>query len=293
MGYRHLQKTISLVVVGSIVTFETGCQSLKGYPDRTVDISAEIKPLEDYFTAKIIETYNKKTGEDKKLYRDEVVHGRLRAIDLQFEAFEKQIQLEKNSMDMGIDLAVLGLSGAGTMAGGAATKAILAAISGGLTGADLSIDKSLYYEKTMPVLFSQMEAMRATQLVNIYKGLEQDTSRYPLSRALFDIDTYYKVGTIPGAIVGITTAAGASHEEANKNIEKILEGNFMKDRAGDILREFWKPDGENINTENQNRIKTWMESNGFDSNAITLFLRDSTKADARVKAISDLGIDKK
>jgi hypothetical protein len=293
MHSKFYKKISALLLTGCFVLFITGCQSLGGYPERIIPIdgeSGELLPLKKYFTEDVVGTYNSKTGSAQQAYRNEIVHGRLRAIDLQFEAFEKELQQENNSQKIALDFAVLGMSGAGTIAGGAATKAILAAISGGLTGAGLSIDKSLYYEKTMPILFAQMEAMRATQLANIYTGLKLDTAQYPLSRALFDVDTYYKVGTLSGAMVGINTAAGATHDAANKKIEKILEGSYMKDCSSDRLRTFWKPDGKTVDLANAEKLKTWLQNNGFESDDVTALIRLDTNAAARVKAVQDLGL---
>jgi hypothetical protein len=269
----------------------TGCSSLRGYPKKMVSESEELKHLASYFTDDVIKAYNAKADEpSKRAYRDEVVNGRLRAIDLQFEVFQKAINSERNLSQIGSDWAVLGLSGAGTIVGGATSKAILAAISGGLTGAKLSVDKTLYYEKTMPSLLSQMEANRSRQLVNIRIGLQQSNSSYPLTQALVDVDGYYKAGTLPGAIIAINSAAGAKNENAQDALKQILEGSYKKDAAGDTLRKFWKPNGTDINRDNEKKLKKWMGDNGFDPDAITLFLRNAESADARVKAVKDLGL---
>lgn len=289
-----MNKNIIVVFISGILALiTTGCQSLKAYPDRTVTEQSELEYLKHYFTDDVIKKYNEiKDDNDKRTYRNEVVNSRLRAVDLQFEIFQKAINFEHNLAQIGTDWTVLALSGAGAVAGGASTKAILAAISGGLTGAKLSVDKTLYYEKTMPALIAQMEAMRATQLVNIQIGLQQGITQYPLSRALFDVDTYYKVGTLPGAIIGINNSAGAKTETANQQLGEILKGSYIKDKDGELLKKYWKPDGENINLANQTELKEWMKKNGFDPEAITLFLRSKELGEARIKAVKELSLDK-
>lgn len=295
VGEKLFKKIIVAAMIFTLPLIVAGCQSIQGYPDRTIPVvgkwgeKGEIDDLVQYFKDPVMATYNGKTGIEKKSYRDEVVHGRLRAIDLQFEIFEKSLQLEKNTQRLLTDFAVLGLSGAGTLAGGAPTKAILAAISGGLTGADLSVNENLYYKKTISVLFSQMEAMRSTQLVKIYTGLKQDTAEYPLSRALYDVDTYYKVGTIPGALVGINAAAGAKQEEANKNIVSLLiETSYVKDNAGDLIRKYLKKSDGSINEENEKNLKKWLKDHGHDENDITLFIISKDTAEDRKKIVNDL-----
>ena len=281
------------VVPCALLLAATGCSSLRAYPDRVVNARAELKYLRHYFTEDVIKDFNEKADElQKRAYRDEVVNGRLRAIDIEFELFEKAINSEHNLTQIGTDWAVLGLSGAGAAAGGEATKAILAAISGGLTGARLSVDKTLYYEKTMPALLAQMEAMRSGQLVNIRIGLRQNVADYPLSQALADVDMYYKVGTLPGAIIGINSAAGAKTEAAHQELGEILKGTYLRDKATDTLRKFWKPDGEKIEADDETKLKDWMKKNGYDPDAITLFLYSKEMAEARVKAVKDLGLEK-
>ena len=57
----------------------------------------------------------------------------------------------------------------------------------------------------------------------------------------------------------------------------------------EVLRRFWKPDGS-IDRENENRLKEWLKRNGFDSQSITFFLRNQPFADARKRAVTELGL---
>jgi hypothetical protein len=68
------------------------------------------------------------------------------------------------------------------------------------------------------------------------------------------------------------------------------DGSFLKDAAGDKLRKFWKPDGENIDPDNDTAIREWMENNGLDPTSITFFMRVDYFADARIKAVEDLDL---
>ena len=63
---------------------------------------------------------------------------------------------------------------------------------------------------------------------------------------------------------------------------------YVRDQSGDILRRFWKPDGENVNEENEKELKEWMGNHGVDSRSVYLFLRSELLADARVQAVQDL-----
>ncbi len=211
-----------LLVAGAFL-FASGCVMIRGYPDRSGDIGADLKSLEQYFAPATIQAANNQTVEaDRRRLRDDIVNGQLRAMDLHFALFEQEMAREGVLINVGTDWAVLGLSGAGTIVPTAGTKAILAAISGGLTGAKGSVDKNVFYEKTMPVLLGKMEALRKEQLVAIRTGLNLPTSSYPLNQALIDVENYYKAGTIPGAILGIAESSGATAADAEKNLKNLI-----------------------------------------------------------------------
>lgn len=66
-------------------------------------------------------------------------------------------------------------------------------------------------------------------------------------------------------------------EERLKVLESIEEGRisymgsiFKKDRVGDFLRNFWKPDGENIDPNNEAKLKEEMKENGIDVDNVSI-----------------------
>lgn len=202
----------------------TGCvASLAGYPDSSADLDRELKQLEPYFAADVVKKCNDEPDPNKKrAWRDEVVNGRIRAVNLHFNVFEQAIYKEGVSLNLATDWVVLVLGGAGATAGDARTKQILAAISGGITGGKAAFDKHAYFEKTMPALLSQMTALRKTTLLKIQTGLSKGVDEYQCNQALMDVEDYYAAGTIPGAIKGITEAAGATAADADKKMTVVL-----------------------------------------------------------------------
>ena len=56
------------------------------------------------------------------------------------------------------------------------------------------------------------------------------------------------------------------------------------------MRAYWKPDGTNIDTINEGKLKEWMKANGLATGPgdITMFLRGDDKADMRVRAAQEL-----
>jgi hypothetical protein len=100
---------------------------------------------------------------------------------------------------------------------------------------------------------------------------------------LWDNDT-----TITPHIVAIRQSKPNQGTEIRKQVST-----YVKTPAGDILRMYWKPDGNNINKENEKNLKNWMSSNllSIGPGSITLFLRGAEFEDLRKKAVKDLNLN--
>lgn len=227
---RHSTSCRSAALLLLAAILGSGCTAAReGYPDTSFDADAELKQLATYYdpaTLKAHEALPVGTADQKnakKLSRNKIVNGRLRAIDIHFSAFQKELYKEGVTLNVGTDWALLGLSGAGAVVGGASTKAILAAIAGGITGGKASFDKHVFFEKTMPVLLGQMVALRKQKLVTIRDGLQSPDSQYPLDQALVDVEAYYHAGTLPGAIIEIAEQAGTSAKQAEKQLRIVFQ----------------------------------------------------------------------
>jgi hypothetical protein len=199
-----------------LICFLTACSSLSGFPAASINENAELEDLQPYFKPATVDACI-----DDANCRNKIVNGRLRAVDLNYYAFVKALFVQHNSASLAADIAVLGLNAAGAVAGGALTKAALAAASAGIVGVKGAVDADLFYQKTMPALVAQMDAQRKTILAQILRGLTEGVSQYPLQQALRDVDSYYAAGTIPGAITGIVGDAGAKTAEADNEIIQI------------------------------------------------------------------------
>ena len=70
-----------------------------------------------------------------------------------------------------------------------------------------------------------------------------------------------------------------------------LTSAFVRDAPGDLLRQFWKPDGKNIDPVNQKAIRDWMDSNGLRDHSITYFIRSEEDAAKREGAVRELGLE--
>jgi hypothetical protein len=71
-----------------------------------------------------------------------------------------------------------------------------------------------------------MEGQRKIVLARIYVGLKKGVTDYTLYQALADLDDYYNAGTINGALVGLTTTAGAASLDGSGQIAAALTGTY-------------------------------------------------------------------
>jgi hypothetical protein len=203
-----------------------GCHTFDGYPARHDNLQRQLAQLDRYHADDVlIEFYHTRAGDpdSQRAWRDEVVLGRVRAIDLHYAAFVQETIGSRIAGSAATDIAVLGLSAAGTLVPSASSKAILAAVAGGLVGTRGVIDKQVFYEQTLPVLLHTMDAQRKAQLVKIRAGLASGPAEYPLLAALADVEDYYRAGTVPAAIIAINHAAAGQAEIAEADLKRICD----------------------------------------------------------------------
>jgi hypothetical protein len=196
-----------------------GCASIVGFPrdpENTADTLARLAP---YFDGTREAEYQAQTDAfQRQRLRDAIILARIRAYDIEFGAFQRELYGAGNSISTGGDLVVLVLSGLAATTGDAVTKSALAAASAGVVGAQGVINKDLYYQRTMPALLAQMEANRAIAKLAIVQNLSHSDAEYSLWRAYLDLDTLKNAGSIPGAVANITQDAANAREAAQAAI---------------------------------------------------------------------------
>jgi hypothetical protein len=159
------------------------------------------------------------------------VNARVRAIDLQFNAFQQDLSRQGVGVGIATDWVGLALNAAGALVSSAAnvagtlvsgTAQALSATAAGLGGVGTSIDQKVFFDTTMPTLLATMVAQRKGVLVRIRAGLTHAIDAYPLTLALNDLDRYYQAGTIPGALSAIADTAGATATKAEAHLERLV-----------------------------------------------------------------------
>ena len=75
---------------------------------------------------------------------------------------------------------------------------------------------------------------------------------------------------------------------------KVTQGllTVSSNNSGELIRKYWKPDGKDINKENDSNIKDWMRDNGLNTSpgSLTMFIYSDDLKDLRNKAVKDLGL---
>jgi hypothetical protein len=253
-------------------------------PKKPWDTANELKSLTEYLAGDVVSHYNgKATLAEKTAYRDAVIYGRLRAIDITYFQFVTSMAKERNLQAVGTDAGVLGLTGTAALMTPASTKSILAAISGGIVGIKGSIDKNLFYDKTMPVLLTQMEALRKQRLATILQGINTSADKYSLTQAMIDLEDYFQAGTIPNALVAINAASGASSERASNEIKELKVSNFTFGAADDAavvekIRTWLRNGGTEWDITRRQELDTWLRKNKITDSGVTVFLNGPFKA---------------
>lgn len=215
-----LSRAVVGLITSSCIALLSSCASIQGYPANPEKPSTSLQRLAPYFDGTEESAYEAlPIGSSARTQkRNEIVFGRMRAYDIEFDEFRRELYGFSNSVSVGTDLTGLLLGGLTATVGGASTKAALGAASAGVLGANSAINKDLYFQKTIPALIAQMEANRAKQRLIIFKGLSVSDSKYPLLAAYEDLDAYRDAGSIPSAISSITQSAGNERQTAEHKI---------------------------------------------------------------------------
>jgi len=230
----------------------------------------------------------------KKELRNQFISQRLTLINIQYIKFIRRFAVDKAQLDTAADMLVIGLDLAGTLVGGAATKAIFAAISGGTSASRTSINKNFFHEKTVPVLVTAMNAERKEALIPIFVGIGKSIDEYPFARALADLHLYYQAGTFIGALQSIQKDAGVKEGKAAHRLAEFRETAFTDDVfAKRIINWIW-PNGIDgaVNTANVDALRAWIDrdESGINDLPIQKFLDIKQLKEARQRAIKDLRI---
>ncbi len=294
---------LTLLVAVIVLTLSNGCATTRGAPPGFPTSLEALKQLDPQYDETLNAYYL--PGADQRAVRNKFIETRLGAVDTQYLSFKESLYTQAVASNVFVDLATIGLNVAGVATPGASTKTILHGASGGLLGAKASIDKNVFFERTMPALMSQMEALRKTVRARILEGMAKTVDAYPLSQAVSDLQDYYVAGTIPGAIVGVTKDAIVSDGKADEKVELALKSAeqiraeltgrgysvvtkpVLSGNERDILIKYLKPDGKNYDQARMKVLSNWLKTQNI-QHTVMYFLSAPDYSKERQSAVEYL-----
>ena len=227
---------IPIAIVGYLLI--AGCTSVSGTQKRlTKDYVARfgaVCPSEDQLRAA-------HAPETDAAYRDRVIMVCVKAINARYVEFTEQLSTESTGVNLISDVAAQSLATAASLVTKAKLAGELAAASALSVGLGASINKSLFYEQTLPALLASMDARRSKVLTSIVESQNRDREAkvYTLARAGADLDLLEQAGSITSAVRELTSSAVENANEANTVLQaaqrEIDIGIFVANTPSDIL----------------------------------------------------------
>lgn len=213
----------SLVLLGC--TALAGCASFDGMQEPVIKSDAAVKTIaETYPLATALTDMAAMEGQAEnrqRAYRNRVLSAWLMAIDMRYDAFRRDLSRGKKGTNVGLDLLTLGLTGTASVWSSAATE--LSAAATGVGGARASVDRELYFDKTLPVLISYMDAERLRLRGRIMEGMKAKVGDYSLEQGFSDLWLYQSAGSLDRAIGKAAEGAADEREEAEYDYSQAIE----------------------------------------------------------------------
>jgi hypothetical protein len=156
--------------------------------------------------------------------RNDFINQYIAVKDVQYHNYVKALRRGISYSNWGTDIAKLTVDAFGVLTGTAATKAALAAASGGITGATASFKKDVLFDESVPIFVAKMDALRADVLTEIETKKSNSPSQYPLSEAFNDVERYGWSGSLDAALASMNAQSG------NEKITKEDELKKKKDK---------------------------------------------------------------
>lgn len=202
------------------------CASIEGAPHATISTEVMRSTVNDFGYAKVIRAFygtNKdREGLSRHDYRDMVVSVYLGAIDSEYYDFRQRLAASGRGSALGLDLAVLALSGLTGVVKESARREFATATTV-VGGSRAAVDKNLFFDRTLPSVISAMDAERARVRTSIEAKLDLDSARYPLAAAFNDIAQYQLAGTLERGTQRVATVTADDAADAQRELEQAVE----------------------------------------------------------------------
>ncbi|WP_162596119.1 hypothetical protein [Methylobacterium sp. 17Sr1-1] len=258
--------------------------SLRGGPERIYPIEAEGEFVKAASGPESYLAYATAGGVRKRELRDAIVHSKMYGIDLKYSEYEAQLTRERQEIPFLTTVATLGLTTSAATVASTELKTILATAAAGLTGVREAYDRDILLDRTIALLEQQMRTQRKLLRARIIERLALGIDVYPLELALSDIESYYRAGTLTGALVGLSEDSGVRLRNATIVEDQAVTVRFGVTPLGPRIRAFWLS-----SPENRAAVESWLVRNSIDA-PVGIFVRSDVYAAAQRRIAAELGI---
>lgn len=208
-----LIRVFSLVLLAATVA---GCSTMRGTPVRFVPTDDIVKSI-NLQPEELAAMQSATTEAERNQFQNKAVA----VIDQRFHQFVRDMAADRADMSAAAAGTTLAATTAGAFVESVTAKTNYAIFAAGLIGAFGIIDKSYFYEKTVPALVAAMGAARANVLVRIRNGQAESVASYTGAMALSDLEDYFSAGTVLAAIAEITARADSDKQAALSEVRSI------------------------------------------------------------------------
>ena len=211
-----LLRSAGLAALAIMALALTGCSTLRGTPQRFAAPDEIVKAI-DLTPADLALLVNSTSVSERNALQNQAIA----VIDLQFHQFVRDLAADRADAAAGVAGTTLVASTAGAFVQSVKAKTNYALFAAGTVGAFGIVDKSYFYEKTVPALVAAMKAARAKVLVTMRSGQVLTLDRYGGAAALADLEDYYAAGSVLTAIAEITASAEATQQSAKEDVRAL------------------------------------------------------------------------
>jgi len=163
--------------------------------------------------------YNKLLEPEKTAKRNQIVNDLVFLINDYYDKYEVRWFATSSGIAAGSDIATLGLDTIVAASSGKQIRTILAAVSTGIGGSKIALEKDVLKNQSISVIIHTMRAARTKQYTDLQLKLKaQNATDYPLEEALVDVQNYFHAGTVLGALQELDTAA-ANTDRLAKDVD--------------------------------------------------------------------------
>jgi hypothetical protein len=170
-----------------------------------------------------IETCQKRGRDDDecKMYRNTIINELVLITDHYYHAYEGGMLSGSAKNNFYVGALRSSLETAGALLTPATTIRVLSGLAA-LTGTlQESADKEFYFDNAIDALIIQMRADRTDALVPLIDNQSDDYADYSIERAIADITTFYRAGTLASAMVSISKSAAAAQAVAQVKLDAV------------------------------------------------------------------------